>query len=284
MENTKAWPRGGRGASWLRQFTSYKASHEENRLKDEGNVAKARLNFLEHRPPNLTFMLEGRYLWMNDLIQPGDKVVEVGCGSGLSKEFIRRDCSLLLTDFADHPWVEMKVDALNTQFEDQSFDVVLCSNMIHHVPFPKKFFEEMSRILKPGGKLLIQEINCSVFMQVLLRLMRHEGWSFNGDVFSYTIPCTDAQDLWSANCAIPNLLFDDMPRFTQHVPQFSMTFHRYSEVLLLPISGGVVAKAKTIDLPRPLLKMVRFLDNILVSALPRWFALQRSLVLVKRVE
>ena len=270
--------------SWLGVFDSYKAKHEDNRLKDEGDVGKARSFYLEQQPANLKFMLEGRYIWMNTYIRSGDRVMEVGCGSGLSKEFLRKDCNLLLTDFATHPWVDKKVDALNTQMPDETFDVVLCSNMVHHVPFPKQFFEEISRVLKPGGKLLIQEINCSWFMRLLLRAMRHEGWSYKQDVFSLSVPCTDAEDLWSANCAIPNLLFDDIDEFYRQVPQFTIIFHRYSEVLMLPLSGGVVAKAKTINLPNWLLKTVRSFDNLLIRISPDLFALQRSLVLVKRAD
>ena len=274
-------PAGERN-SWLDYFSEYKAKHSENRLKNEGNVAKARQFYLENEPSNLKFMLEGRYLWMNDYIRPGDRCIEVGCGSGLSKEFIRKDCHLLLTDFATYPWVEQNVDALNTGMPDESFDVLLCSNMVHHVPYPKVFFEEVFRILKPNGKLLIQEINCSWFLRLLLRSMRHEGWSFNQDPFSMTVPCTDKDDLWSANCAIPNLLFDDLDQFHRQVPQFKVTFHEYSEAILLPLSGGVIAKAKTVNLPRRVLSMVQAFDNLLIGISPNLFALQRKIVLEKR--
>ena len=34
------------------------------------------------------------------------------------------------------------------KFKDNTFDYVIASNMIHHVPYPIKFFKEMNRILK----------------------------------------------------------------------------------------------------------------------------------------
>ena len=40
-----------------------------------------------------------------------------------------------------------------TGFKNESFDYVIASNMIHHIPYPMKFFREMNRILKKGGKL-----------------------------------------------------------------------------------------------------------------------------------
>ena len=219
---------------------------------------------------------------MNRFINKGDFALEVGCGTGISKDFIRKDCTVMLTDFADYEWVERKVDALDTKFPAAKFDAVYCSNMVHHVPFPKKFFFEMSRILKPGGALIIQEINCSLMMRILLRIARHEGWSFRQDVFSTKTPCTDSKDLWSANCAIPNLLFDDSEKFEREVGQFKIIHSSFSEFLLFPLSGGVIAKMRTIDLPLPLLKTLKKFDDFVSGAFPGVFALQRQVVLKKR--
>ena len=111
------------------------------------------------------------------------------------------------------PLAKIKADICDLPINDNSYDFIISSNMIHHVPFPSKFFNEMKRILKPGGKLIIQEINCSLVMRYLLKLMRHEGYDFEIDVFNHNLICTDPHDLWSANCAIPNLLFDDDIKF-----------------------------------------------------------------------
>ena len=34
------------------------------------------------------------------------------------------------------------IDAQNTNFESESFDYVIASNMIHHVPYPINFLEK----------------------------------------------------------------------------------------------------------------------------------------------
>ena len=44
-------------------------------------------------------------------------------------------------------WFFKNIDAQNTKFENESFDYVIASNMIHHA-YPIKFFREMNRILK----------------------------------------------------------------------------------------------------------------------------------------
>ncbi len=48
------------------------------------------------------------------------------------------------------------MDAENTQFPDNSFDIITCLGVLHHLN-TKKAFDELSRILKPDGYVLCQE-------------------------------------------------------------------------------------------------------------------------------
>lgn len=260
----------------------YRPRHDQNRMRHEGDVSLARQAYLSGNiSNNLRQLLSGRYEWMNEYIGPNDVGVEVGCGTGLSKEFIRAN-KYYLSDLADYPWLDFtNVNALSTPFEPESFDFVVSSNMIHHVPSPPVFFDEMWRILKPGGRLLIQEINASILMRILLRLMRHEGYSFDVNVFDRDTICTDPQDLWSANCAIPNLLFDDLPRFQRETPGFRPVMHRYGECIGMVNSGGVIAKTVYIPLSKWGLSAVRSIDRILTTIAAPLFAMQRQIVLEK---
>jgi SAM-dependent methyltransferase len=261
--------------------TAYKAEHFQNRMKHEGDVVRARDHFFSSKSLNLRHLLSNRFEWMNEFITNGSRGLEVGCGAGISKEFIKAN-DFIISDLAEYPWLDAcNIDALETGFPNGSFDFIVSSNMVHHVPFPIRFFEEMSRILKPGGLILIQEINASLSMRVLLRLMRHEGYSFDVDVFNPNIVCTDPDDLWSANCAIPNLLFDDPGKFQAHVPQFEIIRQSYSELFNFINSGGVIAKTFSIPLPKLALKLIDAIDNTLANAAPSLFALQRQIVLKK---
>jgi ubiquinone/menaquinone biosynthesis C-methylase UbiE len=42
-------------------------------------------------------------------------------------------------------------DAMNLPFKDNSFDIVVCSHVYEHVPDPHVMFDEIYRVLKPGG-------------------------------------------------------------------------------------------------------------------------------------
>jgi SAM-dependent methyltransferase len=53
------------------------------------------------------------------------------------------------------PGVQVVGDALALGFRDDTFDVVLCTEMLEHVPEPQRAIDEMRRVLKPGGTLLL---------------------------------------------------------------------------------------------------------------------------------
>jgi len=137
----------------------------------------------------------------------------------------------------------------------------------------------MTRILKPGGLVVIQEINTSLMMRAALRLMNHEGWSYDVNVFDPSREVNDPRDPWSANCAVPWLLFHDMKKFTEHFPQFECHKNELCECFMLLASGGVIAKAKTIPLPGWMLDAIDTLDGFLVSGLPGVFAMGQRVVL-----
>lgn len=116
-------------------------------------------------------------------------------------------------------------------------------------------------------------------MMFLLRLMRHEGYDFGIDVFDRDLVCTDPNDLWSANCAIPNLLFDNQHLFHKRIPYFKIIHHSYSEFFTFINSGGVIAKTLFIPLPYFCLKIIQVLDFCFTKCFPSFFALQRQIVL-----
>ena len=147
----------------------------ENVLGNVEDVTASRRRFIEDKPSNMVFLLKNRYQWMNGFILPEDQGIEVGCGNGVSKFFIRCD-HFSLTDYTNFEWIDQKVDALHLPYENQSLDFIISSNMIHHLASPARFLTEAQAVLKKNGKLIIQEVWGSVFLRLILKLMRHEGW------------------------------------------------------------------------------------------------------------
>ena len=263
-------------------WNSYSIPEPINHLTNKEAVTKARQDFLGKRPRNLEFLFRKRFEWMNEYVEGKSLVVDLGSGLGLSREFIKNP-NLLLTDINDYPWIDKQVDALAPPFEDGSVDVFICSHIIHHLASPIVFFENITRMLKPGGCLLVQELESSFMLKVLLRLMKNEGWNDNVDVFNRNEKCTEYdKDPWSANCAIPHLLFSSPERFARKVKGLEMIRNELSESFIFPISGGVLAKVPVPTLPLVVLRAVDVFDRLAIFLFPGLFALGRRVVLQKR--
>ena len=259
-----------------------KFSKDQNRMKVVGNVEDALNYFKSKKNKNLYYLIKKRYEWMNDYIKKDDVGLEVGAGPGLSKEFIKNG-SLKISDFSDHKHLDFKnIDAQDTKFKENSYDFIIASNMIHHVPYPVKFFKEMHRILKTGGRLIIQDASCSIIFQIITIIMRHEGYDFTKDVWSETTPATDENDLWAGNIAVPHLIFDDINVFNKNLGSyFKIENENFSEFLIFINSGGVCSKTFYIPLNNFFLNIVSKIDYMLIKIFPKIFSMGRQLVLKK---
>jgi len=251
----------------------------ENRMGNLGDVAVARSSYYSRRSKNLEYLVRTRYEWLNEWVGPDDEGVELGCGIGVGRDFVRAR-SLLLTDMSEGSWLDVEnVDAIDTPFADQQFDFVVVQNVLHHLAHPIRFFPEAARILKPGGLLLVRDVKCSFMARAMARLTRVEGYAYNVDVFDPAVALSDPANLWEANNAIPDLLFEDRARFARAVPEFEIVAEDFEECLLLLNSGGVTHKTVSIPLPLPLLRLLRRVDDAITARWPRAFAMQRNLVL-----
>lgn len=116
-------------------------------------------------------------------IQPGMKILDVGCGTGsltiaakdnlgVDGEVIGIDPSSNMVDVARQKAVKAGVEVdfqvgviENLDFEDQKFDLVLSSMMMHHLPDSLKVagLKEVYRVLKTGGTLLIVDLDPGAF-------------------------------------------------------------------------------------------------------------------------
>ena len=145
--------------------------HSENLMRHEGDV-KGSIDHIK-KNKNLYFLLKERFNWMNNFIKENVVGVEVGAAAGFSKKFIKCK-NFKISDFSNYDHLDYKnIDAQRTGFLNEEFDFVISSNMIHHIPYPIKFFNEMHRILKKGGKLIIFDAHCSLLLQIVLILMRN---------------------------------------------------------------------------------------------------------------
>ena len=111
------------------------------------------------------------YLMKKELLKEKNlhHVLELGCGTGLFTESLQKiSIKVVATDFSDEMVafarqkrgeiknVEFrKADALNLEFNDESFDTVVMANLIHVIGNAERVIQESKRVLKNGGQLII---------------------------------------------------------------------------------------------------------------------------------
>lgn len=98
----------------------------------------------------------------------GDNVIELGCGSGYGMQMLAPSCGWYVG--LDKYIPQNRKAFINTAFfkarfpdlrniGDNSFDTVICFQVIEHVKKDRQLLEEAHRILKPGGRLLLTTPN-----------------------------------------------------------------------------------------------------------------------------
>ncbi len=88
----------------------------------------------------------------------GGRVLDVGGGTWTyPRQTLAKKCDYLLVDCLEHPNVDVVGDIhrLTELFECDSFDWLLCCDVLEHVADPGCVAREMHAILKPGGRLLL---------------------------------------------------------------------------------------------------------------------------------
>jgi arsenite methyltransferase len=121
-----------------------------------------------------------------------EKILDIGCGRGLllieAAKIIPGGTAIgvdlwlgnieyknspqMVLDNAIFEGVSDKVevitaDALTLPFDDSSFDTVMTSLMMHHVADTNKALHEMIRVTKPGGNIVIADVNSKRYAPML---------------------------------------------------------------------------------------------------------------------
>jgi SAM-dependent methyltransferase len=115
--------------------------------------------------------------WVNRFLQPVidrqsvAKVLDVGCGPGeIANAVADANPNLRLTgvdasaariaEALAHDRVELiNGDACDLPLEDESFDVVYCRFLLEYLPDKEQAVAELVRVTKPGGFILLQDLD-----------------------------------------------------------------------------------------------------------------------------
>ena len=120
---------------------------------------------------------------------PGSRFLDAGCGScAHSKRLVEQGYRVSAIDFSetvvgrakasvaawglDHAIDVKREDILNLTFSDNAFDHVLCWGVLMHMPQAEVALQELFRVLKDGGMLVLSETNAFSMHSVTMRTLR----------------------------------------------------------------------------------------------------------------
>ncbi|HEV2855021.1 MAG TPA: methyltransferase domain-containing protein [Thermoanaerobaculia bacterium] len=99
-------------------------------------------------------------------LEPGERLVIIGCGTGADLPFIPADVQVLATDLTlamlrqaqahARPGIDFRVmDGMALDLPDGSFDAALLHMVLEVIPDPARCLREAARVLRPGGRLAV---------------------------------------------------------------------------------------------------------------------------------
>lgn len=123
--------------------------------------------------PSYRMFLEELQAWRGRHSEPFD-LLDIGCGTGTFDAMLAASplpARIVGLDYAEamcqrgaakahslgvhHQIRYVNADSQHLPFADRSFDVVTCSNSFHHYPDQQQVVNEMRRVLRTGGRLML---------------------------------------------------------------------------------------------------------------------------------
>jgi phosphatidylethanolamine/phosphatidyl-N-methylethanolamine N-methyltransferase len=139
-------------------------------------------------------------------IQPDERVLEVGVGTGINLSLYPKACRITGIDFSSSMLEKarervdrdglrqmrlLQMDAADLKFADDSFDIVYAPYLISVVPDPIKVACEMRRVCRPGGRIIFLNhfLSSNLFVSRFERLISpftiHVGFKADLDLSAF---------------------------------------------------------------------------------------------------
>ncbi len=126
------------------------SNHDAHRTDqhETEKLAKLKDRFIRYWP-ELTYILvdlEARH------VEPDDHVLVIGSGRTPKPIVAARITNI---DIRPYSHVTSVCDAQRLSFADNTFDRIVCHQVLEHIPATAEVVAEMHRVLKPGGKSIV---------------------------------------------------------------------------------------------------------------------------------
>jgi SAM-dependent methyltransferase len=203
-----------------------------------------------------------------------DPVLELGSGGGFLVEFIPE---LITSEVFYSRHVKVVLDGSGLPFVSESLRGIVMTDVLHHLPQPRRFFAEASRCVRSDGLVILIEPWVTSWSRLVYSKLHHEP--FSPEAAEWTFPRRGP--LSGANSALPWIIFErDRTRFEREFPQWQIYTIKPFMPFRYLLSGGVSLRSFVPNWSFPLWRNI---ENLLQPWM-RHLAMFALVVLAKKGE
>jgi SAM-dependent methyltransferase len=184
-------------------------------------------------------------------------ILEIGSGAGFFKEFAKGK-KIITSEILKTTGVDLVFDACKgIPLRDNSLSAIVMTDVLHHLPDSKIFFNESNRLLGRGGKIIMIEPWVTIWSRLVFKNLHEEPFIENTRRWEFLT----TGPLSGANIALPWIIFErDYDIFKKEFIDLEVKYKK----LLMPFSylfsGGF---SKLTFSPGFFYKTLRKIENIL---------------------
>jgi SAM-dependent methyltransferase len=181
-------------------------------------------------------------------------ILEIGSGAS----FLKNCCGNLITsDIMYYQGIDSVLDAQSLPIMAESLNAIVMTDVFHHLPKPRSFFEEAYRCIQPGGKIIMVEPWVTPWSTYVFKNWHHEPFDPTAITWEYPVE----HPLSGANGALPWIVFQ------RDKGIFENEFHHWQINKIKPImpflylaSGGISSKE---ILPGFFYEPIKFIEKMI---------------------
>jgi len=181
------------------------------------------------RKKSVMFLYNGFYKQILAQVDRSGKTLELGSGPGFLKDHLQ---DLVTSDILYLPWTDMELNAESLPFKSGTFSNVVLIHVLHHLHNIPKVISEVSRVLKPGGKVIIIDHQLGVLSYLFMKFIHHELFDLKDEKAR-----TEGLNTRYSNTAIPHFLIQENTDFWEK-EGLHITKIKYHTLFSYLLTGG----------------------------------------------
>jgi SAM-dependent methyltransferase len=165
-----------------------------------------------------------------------EPVLELGSGAGFLSEVIP---GLITSEVFACSGVNLVLDGQQLPIADGALRAIVMTNVLHHLPQPRRFFAEAARCVRPGGVVAMIEPWVTPWSRLVYTRLHHEP--FCPEAPEWEFPA--GGPLSGANGALAWIIFErDRLRFAREFPEWQIRAIALGMPLRYLLSGGIATR------------------------------------------